>query len=181
MEFASEMIIKATLWGGRISEVPIRLSVDGRTAHPPHLRTFRDGWRHLRFFLLYSPRWLFLWPGVVLIVLGVLGYAVAMPGLTLFGANFDVHTLLGAKIRADLLPLSAAGLAGAQEAALSGGDDYELLFAAPAARRNAIEHLGQRLDLMLTRIGRVEEGSDVRVIDAQGQAIEPTARGWQHF
>jgi glycosyltransferase involved in cell wall biosynthesis len=98
MEFASEMIIKATLWGGRISEVPIRLSVDGRTAHPPHLRTFRDGWRHLRFFLLYSPRWLFLWPGVVLIVLGVLGYAVAMPGLTLFGANFDVHTLLVASL-----------------------------------------------------------------------------------
>jgi hypothetical protein len=92
------MIIKATLWGGRISEVPIRLSVDGRTAHPPHLRTFRDGWRHLRFFLLYSPRWLFLWPGVVLIVLGVLGYAVAMPGLTLFGANFDVHTLLVASL-----------------------------------------------------------------------------------
>jgi thiamine-monophosphate kinase len=88
---------------------------------------------------------------------------------------------VGAEIRVELLPLSAAGLAGAQEAALSGGDDYELLFTAPAARRNAIAHLGQRLDLMLTRIGRVEDGSDVRVIDAQGQAIEPTARGWQHF
>ena len=98
MEFASEMIIKASLHGGRIAEVPITLHQDGRTAHPPHLRTFRDGWRHLRFYLMYSPRWLFLMPGVLLVVLGVLGYAVAMPAMRIGGVQFDVHTLLFASL-----------------------------------------------------------------------------------
>ena len=70
MEFATEMIIKGSLYGARIAEVPITLSPDGRVAHPAHLRTFRDGWRTLRFYLLYSPRWLFLIPGLALIVLG---------------------------------------------------------------------------------------------------------------
>ena len=72
MEFATEMIIKASLYGARIAEVPITLHPDGRTSHPPHLKTFRDGWRTLRFFLMYSPRWLFLLPGMVLILLGLL-------------------------------------------------------------------------------------------------------------
>ena len=67
MEFAPEMIIKASLFGARIAEVPITLYPDGRKSHAPHLRTFRDGWRTLRFFLLYSPRWLFLIPGLLLI------------------------------------------------------------------------------------------------------------------
>src|ERR1051325_447175 len=62
MEFASEMVVKATLHGMRITEVPTTLSPDGRS-RPPHLRSWRDGWRHLRFLLLYSPRWLFLYPG----------------------------------------------------------------------------------------------------------------------
>ncbi len=90
---------------------------------------------------------------------------------------------VGAEIRADRLPLSAAaaGLAGAQEAALSGGDDYELLFTAASADRSAIEHLSRKLDLPLTRIGTIHAGSDIRVLDANGQPIEPTARGWQHF
>ena len=98
MEFATEMIIKGSLYGARIAEVPITLHPDGRIAHPPHLRTFRDGWRTLRFFLLYSPRWLFLVPGMVLIVLGIAGYGIALPGLRFRGIHFDVHTLLFASL-----------------------------------------------------------------------------------
>jgi thiamine-monophosphate kinase len=90
---------------------------------------------------------------------------------------------VGAEIRADLLPLSAAaaGLPGAQEAALSGGDDYELLFTAAPSDRSAIEALCQPLDLPLTRIGAIRSGSDLRVLDANGHPIESTLRGWQHF
>jgi len=98
MEFATEMLIKASKRGARIAEVPITLHRDGRTAHPPHLRTFRDGWRTLRFFLICSPRWLFVYPGFLLLMLGALGFGVAMPGLTLFGATFDAHTLLFASL-----------------------------------------------------------------------------------
>lgn len=94
MEFASEMIIKSTLRGARMAEVPITLRPDGRRSHLRHLRTFRDGWRHLRFFLVFSPRWLFLIPGAVLILLGLAGYGVAMPSLRIHGVRFDVHTLL---------------------------------------------------------------------------------------
>ena len=71
MEFASELVVKAKLRGLAISEVPITLHPDGR-GRPPHLRSWRDGWRHLRFLLLYSPRWLFLFPGILLVVLGSL-------------------------------------------------------------------------------------------------------------
>src|SRR5579859_4239277 len=70
MEFASEMIDKATLAGWRIAQVPTVLSPDGRS-RPPHLRTWRDGWRHLRFLLIYSPRWLYTIPGIALMVLGI--------------------------------------------------------------------------------------------------------------
>ena len=94
MEFATEMIIKASLYGERIAEVPITLHPDGRKAHKPHLKTFRDGWRTLRFFMLYSPRWLFLVPGILMCLVGVIGYAVAMPGLRIRGVHFDAHTLL---------------------------------------------------------------------------------------
>lgn len=94
MEFSSEMLIKAALKQGRIGEIPITLHRDGRTAHPPHLRTFRDGWRNLRFYLLFSPRWLFLVPGLVLLALGALGYGLALPGVTIGAATFDAHTLL---------------------------------------------------------------------------------------
>ncbi|APZ90796.1 glycosyltransferase family 2 protein [Fuerstiella marisgermanici] len=100
MEFATEMIVKSTLVEGRISEVPITLHPDGRKAHPPHLRTFRDGWRTVRFFMLYSPRWTFFLPGLLMILLGVLGYAVALPGVTIGGATFDAHTLLFASLSA---------------------------------------------------------------------------------
>jgi len=98
MEFATEMVIKSTLYGARIAEIPVTLHPDGRKAHAPHLKTFRDGWRTLRFFLMYSPRWLFLIPGAALVALGVLGYVVALPGLTITGMTFDAHTLLFASL-----------------------------------------------------------------------------------
>jgi glycosyltransferase involved in cell wall biosynthesis len=94
MEFATEIIIKASLHGARIAEIPITLHPDGRKTHAPHLRTVRDGWRTLRFFLVFSPRWLFLAPGLVFALLGLVGYAVALPGLTIYGITFDAHTLL---------------------------------------------------------------------------------------
>jgi glycosyltransferase involved in cell wall biosynthesis len=98
MEFATEMIIKSSLYHEKIAEVPITLHPDGRKSHPPHLKTFRDGWRTLRFFLMYSPRSLFLWPGFALIVLGFIGYALAMPQTRIGGVVFDVHTLLFASV-----------------------------------------------------------------------------------
>ena len=94
MEFASEMVVKATLAHLRLSEVATTLSPDGRS-RPPHLRSWRDGWRHLRFLLLYSPRWLFLYPGLSLLLLGLVGMAALTPGpLQVGGVTFDVHTLL---------------------------------------------------------------------------------------
>src|SRR5215510_11548180 len=98
MEFATEMIIKSSLYGVRMTQVPISLHPDGRKSHPPHLKTFRDGWRTLRFFLMYSPRWLFLIPGLWLMVLGCLGYGIAMPGWAFRGVIFDAHTLLFASL-----------------------------------------------------------------------------------
>jgi hypothetical protein len=94
MEFASEMIIKAALRRSSIVEVPTTLRPDGRGGRRPHLRTFRDGWRHLRFYLLYSPRWLFLAPGAGLIALGVVCYALGLPAVEIGRAGFDVHTIL---------------------------------------------------------------------------------------
>jgi glycosyltransferase involved in cell wall biosynthesis len=98
MEFATEMIIKTSLFGGRVAEVPITLHPDGRTAHLPHLRTFRDGWRTIRLYLICSPRWLFLVPGGTLILLGLVGYGIALPGVTIDGVTFGVHTLLFASM-----------------------------------------------------------------------------------
>jgi glycosyltransferase involved in cell wall biosynthesis len=98
MEFATEMIIKSSLYRARMTEVPISLHPDGRKSHPPHLKTFRDGWRTFRFYLMYSPRWLFYKPGILLIFCGLLGYAVALPGLTINGVTFDAHTLLFASL-----------------------------------------------------------------------------------
>lgn len=94
MEFASEMVVKATLQKLRITEVPTTLSKDGRS-HAPHLRRWRDGWRHLRFLLLYSPRWLFLYPGALLMVMGILiGLSLLPSPRVVGGIVFDVHTLL---------------------------------------------------------------------------------------
>lgn len=94
MEFASEMVIKATLFKFRIAEIPTTLRPDGRS-RPPHLRPWRDGWRHLRFMLLFSPRWLFLQPGLALFLSGLLLGAFLVRGPLRVGSiTFDVHTLL---------------------------------------------------------------------------------------
>ncbi len=98
MEFATEMIIRSSLYGRDIVEVPITLHPDGRVQHTPHLRTFRDGWRTLTFFMLYSPRWLFLLPGFAMVLLGLIGYGLAMPGSAVLGATLDAHTLLFASL-----------------------------------------------------------------------------------
>ncbi len=98
MEFATEMVVKATLLRMKVTEVPTTLSPDGRT-RPPHLRTWRDGWRTLRFFLLYSPRWLFLYPGLALMLAGLGVGLWLLPGPRKVGSViFDVHTLLYAAI-----------------------------------------------------------------------------------
>jgi hypothetical protein len=94
MEFASEIVVKASLLGLSIAEVPTSLSPDGRS-RAPHLRTWRDGWRHLRFLLLYSPRWLFLYPGLLLMFVGAaLGLWLLPAARTVGGVTFDVHTLV---------------------------------------------------------------------------------------
>jgi hypothetical protein len=96
MEFASEMVVKATLWGQKVTEVPTTLKKDGRS-RPPHLRSWHDGWRHLRFLLLFSPRWLFFLPGVVLFLLGLAAGAVVEAGPFSIGdVTFDVDTLVAA-------------------------------------------------------------------------------------
>ena len=98
MEFASEMVVKATLLGMRITEVPTPLFPDGRSRRP-HLRTWSDGWRHLRFLLLYSPRWLFLYPGLLLMAAGLSVGLWILPGpQEVAGVSFDVHTLLYAAL-----------------------------------------------------------------------------------
>ncbi|MGD0127211.1 MAG: glycosyltransferase family 2 protein [Terriglobia bacterium] len=94
MEFASEMIVKASLLRLKVAEVPTTLSPDGRS-RPPHLRPWRDGWRHLRFLLMYSPRWLFLYPGLALVFVGAAGCAWLLPQTERLGnVGFDIHTLL---------------------------------------------------------------------------------------
>ncbi len=93
MEFASEMVVKASLLRMNVAEVATTLSPDGRS-HPPHLRTWHDGWRHLRFLLMYSPRWLFLYPGIASILVGLAAAFWLMPGPRRVGdIVFDVHTL----------------------------------------------------------------------------------------
>ncbi len=94
MEFASEMVVKAQINKLKIIEVPTTLSVDGRT-RPPHLRTWRDGWRHLRFLLLYSPKWLFLIPGLTLMIIGLILFVLIQQGpVQLMNIHFDTNTLL---------------------------------------------------------------------------------------
>jgi len=105
MEFASELVVKASLAGWRIAEVPTTLRPDGR-GRPPHLRSWRDGWRHLRFLLLFSPRWLFFYPGLALLAIGIaLTTALYFTPLRFMGAGLDIHSMLYA---------SAAALLGMQ-------------------------------------------------------------------
>lgn len=99
MEFASEMVIKAVLLGMNVTEVPTVLRPDGRGGRAPHLRPWRDGWRHLRFMLLYSPRWLFLYPGLALVLLGSLAGAALVAGPIEVGrVTLDINTLLFAAV-----------------------------------------------------------------------------------
>lgn len=94
MEFASEMVVKASIFGLHIAEIPTTLAPDRRD-RAPHLRTWRDGWRHLRFLLLYSPRWLFLYPGITLFLLGTaVGLSLLSRPRHIGSVTFDVHTLL---------------------------------------------------------------------------------------
>ena len=94
MEFASEMVVRSALAGYTLAEVPTTLAKDGRS-RPPHLRTWRDGWRHLRFLLLYSPRWLFLYPGMLLLLAGLLGIIALFPGdLPVGGTTLGIHTFV---------------------------------------------------------------------------------------
>ena len=94
MEFALEMLVKATTNKLRIAEIPTTLSPDGRS-RPPHLRSWRDGWRSLRFYLLFSPRWLFLYPGTMMLLTGALAMTWLLLGtLVIGGVGFDIHTLL---------------------------------------------------------------------------------------
>lgn len=98
MEFASEMVVRAALAGYSIVEVPTTLKKDGRT-RPPHLHTWRDGWRHLRFLLMYSPRWLFVYPGLFLLIFGVAGTVLLLPGPVYVGTvGIDIHTFIVACI-----------------------------------------------------------------------------------
>jgi len=102
MEFASELVVKAALAGWRIAEVPVTLHPDGR-GRPPHLRSWRDGWRHLRFLLLFSPRWLFLYPGLALLAAGSLLTAMLyFTPLRVGGAGLDIHSMLYASAGAML-------------------------------------------------------------------------------
>lgn len=98
MEFASEMVVKATLEGLKITEVPTTLSPDGR-GRPPHLRSWRDGWRHLRFLLIHAPQWLFLYPGLLLAALGAFFMAALAGGPVFIGRlGLDIHTMLYAMV-----------------------------------------------------------------------------------
>ncbi len=94
MEWASEMVVKAKLAGFKMTEIPVTLYKDGRS-RPPHLRRWRDGWRHLRFMLLHSPTWLFTIPGFVMVTIGVSGQLILYHGMVQIGtAKLDVHTML---------------------------------------------------------------------------------------
>jgi glycosyltransferase involved in cell wall biosynthesis len=94
MEFASEMVVRASFAGYAIAEVPTTLRKDGRS-RPPHLRTWADGWKHLRFLLMFSPRWLFLYPGLFLVAFGLASAALLLPGTFYIGAvGMDIHTFV---------------------------------------------------------------------------------------
>ena len=94
MEYASEMVVKAELNNLKITEVPTTLKKDGRS-RPPHLRSFHDGWRHLKFLLMYAPNWLLLYPALVFLILGLfLGGILVVDKVTINSINFSIHTLL---------------------------------------------------------------------------------------
>lgn len=109
MEFASEMVVRAALEGYSLTEVPTTLAPDGRS-RPPHLRTWRDGWRHLSFLLMYSPKWIFLYPGLILLLISVVLSAVLFLGqVQVGGVGFDIHTFIVASFSL-VLGVQAIGL-----------------------------------------------------------------------
>jgi hypothetical protein len=151
MEFASEMLVRATLLRLRIVEVPTTLSRDGR-GRPPHLRSWRDGWRHLRFLLLYSPRFLYLVPGATLIVAGLLVCVWLLPGPRRVGdVTFDVHTLLFGAV---------AVLLGVQVVLFGVFAKFFAVFSGLLPRDERLERLGERITL---EVGLVVSGLMVAV------------------
>ncbi|NLY65895.1 MAG: glycosyltransferase [Alcaligenaceae bacterium] len=152
MEFASEMVIKANLFGMKIAEVPTTLSKDGRS-RPPHLRPWRDGWRHLRFMLLFSPRWLFLIPGIIIFILSSVSYFLLLGNpLKIGNITFDIHTLFYAQTGMTLGLLSiilgiVVRMFGIREGLLQ---DHQLLF---WARKTPILEIGSVLGVLLMLIG----------------------------
>lgn len=157
MEFASEMVIKATLFKMRITEVPTTLSKDGRS-RPPHLRPWRDGWRHLRFMLLFSPRWLFIIPGLTLALVSLGAYLSLLEGpVTLGHIHFDVHTLFftGAGIILGYLSFSFGVIArmfGIREGLLGENAMLEKL------RRSPVLEIGSLTGLGLILVGLLSGG-----------------------
>jgi glycosyltransferase involved in cell wall biosynthesis len=175
MEFASEMVIKANLMKMKIAEVPTTLSPDGRS-RPPHLRPFRDGWRHLRFMFLFSPRWLFIVPGSVLFLLSALAYLVLLSGPVKIGqVEFDVHTLFYAEAGLVLgyLALMLGGLIrmfGMREGLLQEHETLEKLRASP------ILEIGGIIGLSLIGAGLLWGAKSlIAWSDAQFGSLEPGA------
>jgi glycosyltransferase involved in cell wall biosynthesis len=147
MEFASEMVVRSGLAGYRIAEVPTILHPDGRS-RPPHLRTWHDGWKHLRFLLMYSPRWLFLYPGLALLAFGMVGTALLLPGRVFVGSvGIDIHTFIVACI-AILLGLQSIGFAlitrryGIRNGFIPGSARYTSLLEALTLERLLVAALG---------------------------------------
>lgn len=152
MEYASEMVIKATLFGMRICEVPTTLSPDGRS-RPPHLRPWRDGWRHLRFMLLFSPRWLFVIPSTVVLLASLLVYLLLLPGPRTIGHTvFDIHTLLFAQAG---VVLGALGLSAGVAVRLFGMREGLLQTHAllEQARRSPVLEIGGASGLAMLMVG----------------------------
>ncbi len=152
MEFASEMVIKANLFGMKITEVPTTLSKDGRS-RPPHLRPWRDGWRHLRFMLLFSPRWLFLIPGIIIFILSSFFYFLLLENpLKIGNIVFDIHTLFYAQTGMTLGLVSiilgiVVRMFGIREGLLK---DHQLLF---RVRKTPILEIGSILGILLMLVG----------------------------
>ena len=162
MEFASELVVKASLAGWRIAEVPVILHPDGR-GRAPHLRSWRDGWRHLRFLLLFSPRWLFLYPGLALLGVGIaLTTALYFAPLRFFGAGLDIHSMLYA---------SAATLLGMQLCLFA-------LFARVSAQNGGLLPRRPSLDRLL-RILTLERGLLLGLAVALCGLLWSAAAFWQ--
>lgn len=163
MEFASELVVKASLAGWRIAEVPTTLRPDGRGGRPPHLRSWHDGWRHLRFLLLFSPRWLFLYPGLALLALGIaLSVALYFSPLRIGPAVMDIHSMLYA---------SAAAMLGLQLCLFA-------LFARVSAQNAGLLPRQQALEALL-RVATLERGLLLGLATAASGFVWSAVAFWQ--